>query len=104
MPKQTYEIVEHDGGFAYRVGDVYSETYATHRAAHDAAERAAQRQRRDAGSRPIEYQDAQGRWRTEIAQGDRSPETEVFDPLLDGEQVFDRRAEKATMSRSQRSP
>ena len=27
MPKVTYHIIEHDGGWAYRVGDVISETF-----------------------------------------------------------------------------
>ena len=27
MAKITYEIVEHDGGWAYRVAGVYSETF-----------------------------------------------------------------------------
>src|SRR5690606_1202897 len=31
MPDVTYEVVEHDGGWAYKVGDVISETYPTHR-------------------------------------------------------------------------
>jgi hypothetical protein len=44
MAHVTYDIVEHDGGFAYKVGDVFSETFPTHQAAHDAATAAAQRQ------------------------------------------------------------
>ena len=27
MSEVTYRIVEHDGGFAYKVGDVFSETF-----------------------------------------------------------------------------
>jgi hypothetical protein len=30
MSKITYEIVEHDGGWAYRVGAVFSETFPSH--------------------------------------------------------------------------
>jgi hypothetical protein len=30
MTKITYEIVEHDGGWAYRVDGVFSETFPTH--------------------------------------------------------------------------
>ena len=37
MAHVTYDIVEHDGGFAYKVGDVFSETFPTHQAAHKAA-------------------------------------------------------------------
>lgn len=30
MVKVTYHVVTHDEGYAYRLGDVYSEPYATH--------------------------------------------------------------------------
>lgn len=40
----TYRIVEHDGGWAYRLGDVYSETFPSEEAALEAARRAAARQ------------------------------------------------------------
>ncbi len=45
MSHVTYAVVEHDGGWAYKVGDVYSETFATREAAHAAAARAAREQR-----------------------------------------------------------
>ncbi len=41
MAHVTYEIVQHDGGWAYRVDGVYSETFPTHDAARFAASRAA---------------------------------------------------------------
>ena len=41
MTKITYEIVEHDGGWAYRANGVFSETFSSHDAARKAAERAA---------------------------------------------------------------
>jgi len=41
MSKITYEIVEHDGGWAYRVNGVFSETFPSHDMARTAAERAA---------------------------------------------------------------
>ena len=37
MSKVVYEIVEHDGGWAYKFNKVFSETYPTHAAAHAAA-------------------------------------------------------------------
>ena len=37
MTDITYRIVEHDGGWAYKLGDVFSETFPD----HDAAMRAA---------------------------------------------------------------
>ena len=44
MSKITYEIVEHDGGWAYRVDGVYSEPFPSHDEARRAAERAAKEQ------------------------------------------------------------
>ncbi len=41
MGKVTYEIVEHDGGWAYRLGTTYSETFRTHADALAAARIAA---------------------------------------------------------------
>ena len=45
MSHVVYTVVQHDGGWAYRVGDVFSETFATRKAAHAAAARAAEEQR-----------------------------------------------------------
>ena len=42
MTKVVYEIVQHDGGWAYRVGEVFSETFPSHDAARAAAEDASQ--------------------------------------------------------------
>jgi len=73
----TYEVVEHDGGWAYKVGDVFSESYATQREATIAAEQAAAAHK-DAGSdEVIEYQDRYGRWHEEVEAGDSRPETRV---------------------------
>ena len=77
MSKLTYEIVEHDGGWAYRVDGVYSETFATHDAARRAAERAAGEQRVSGDTTGIIYEDEHGRWREEVDEGDDRPETEV---------------------------
>ena len=41
MTRIIYEIVEHDGGWAYKVGDVFSEPFPSHEAARRAAEHAA---------------------------------------------------------------
>ena len=45
MAHVVYRIVEHDGGWAYRVGDTYSETYPTHEAAKAAAVQASREQK-----------------------------------------------------------
>jgi hypothetical protein len=77
MSKVTYAIVEHDGGFAYKAGDVFSETFPTHDAARAAAERAAREQTVGDATTDIEYEDERGEWRTETSRGGDRPETEV---------------------------
>lgn len=79
MSPVRYEVVEHDAGYAYKVGDVYSETYATREAAHEAAEAAAHRQEREGVDRDIQYEDAEGRWHIEHAGADDHPSAEVTD-------------------------
>ena len=58
MSHVIYTVVEHDGGWAYKVGDVFSETFATRKAAHAAAERAAEEQRVPGETSAIEYEDS----------------------------------------------
>ncbi|MCB5173699.1 DUF2188 domain-containing protein [Microvirga lenta] len=72
-----YEIVEHDGGWAYKVGDVYSEAFRTHDDARRAAERAAAEQQVPGETETIAYQDEDGRWHDEISRGQDRPETDV---------------------------
>ena len=83
MAHVTYDVVEHDGGFAYKVGDVFSETFPTHEAAHDAAVAASQRQQLAGESEAIQYQDSKGEWHQELASGGDRPETDVEDTLQD---------------------
>jgi len=47
MTKIIYEVVEHDGGWAYQVDGVFSETFPS----HDLARRARIAQRRNKSSR-----------------------------------------------------
>jgi hypothetical protein len=77
MTKITYEIVEHDGGWAYRVDGVYSETFPSHDHARKAAERAAHEQVVPGESTGIEYEDKDARWHEEQSRGDDRPETDV---------------------------
>jgi len=69
MAKLTYKIVEHDGGWAYKVGSTFSETFRTHQEALRAAEIASSEQQ-IAGTTELEPpRDRQsprlhaGRWR-----------------------------------------
>ena len=77
MTKITYEIVEHDGGWAYRVNGVYSEAFPSHDRARKAAEQAAMEQVVPGETTGISYEDKDGRWHSEVARGDDRPETDV---------------------------
>ena len=79
MPKVVYEVVQHESGWAYKVGDVFSETFPTHEAAHRAAAAAAERQRHEGTTEGIEYEDKSGHWHQEVAEGTDRPETELDD-------------------------
>jgi hypothetical protein len=79
MSEVTYEIVEHDGGWAYKFKDVFSEPYPTHAAALKAAELAAAEQKVPGPAAVIEYEDEKGEWHTEAERGDDRPATAVKD-------------------------
>lgn len=79
MTTVTYEIVEHDGGWAYKVGGTFSETFRSHDDALKAARRAAAEQRLGGDTTGITYEDERGQWREEIADGGDRPDTEVKD-------------------------
>jgi hypothetical protein len=77
MTRITYDIVEHDGGWAYKVGDVFSEPFPSHDDARRAAERAAAEQLAPGETTGISYEDSRGRWHDEVSSGSDRPETEV---------------------------
>jgi hypothetical protein len=77
MTHITYEIVEHDGGWAYRVDGVVSETFPSHDAARRAAEHAAAEQRVPGNTSGISYEDKDGRWHDEVSDGRDRPITDV---------------------------
>lgn len=77
MTKAHYEIVEHDGGWAYTLQGVFSETFPTRAAAHEAALRAAAEQRVPGAAEEIEYEDEAGKWHIEHSEGDNRPDTDV---------------------------
>ena len=79
MSHVTYQIVEHDGGWAYKVDDVFSETFPSHAAALAAAKAAAAEQRVPGQTEAIEWEDANGRWHSETASGRDRPDTDVKD-------------------------
>ncbi|MGV8985328.1 MAG: DUF2188 domain-containing protein [Cypionkella sp.] len=77
MTKITYEIVEHDGGWAYRVNGTYSETHPSHDAAFRAARNAATEQLVPGETTGISWEDTRGRWHAEVTSADDRPDTEV---------------------------
>jgi hypothetical protein len=79
MSHVTYKIVEHDGGWAYSVDGVFSESYPSRALALAAAKRAAAEQRVPGRTEAIMYETADGVWHTETAAGSDRPETDVED-------------------------
>lgn len=79
MTKVTYHIVQHDGGWAYKLGDVYSEAFATHNEAIRRARLVALEQQVGGEPTEISYQDKNGEWHYEHADGGDRPEADVED-------------------------
>lgn len=79
MSEVTYEIVEHDGGWAYKVNGVFSEPFPSHAAALKGAEIAAAEQKTPGETEVIEFEDSKGKWHTETARGSDRPSTHVKD-------------------------
>jgi hypothetical protein len=81
MVKVTYEVVQHDGGWAYKLADVYSEAFPSHSDALQAARIVAAEQQVGGEAAEISYQDEKGRWHEEYTDGGDRPETEVVDAI-----------------------
>ena len=79
MSHVLYEVIQHDGGWAYRVGGTISESYPSRDLAHKAAAAAAGEQRAPGETTSIEYETPDGKWREERASGGDRPETNVKD-------------------------
>ncbi len=79
MPDVTYVIVQHDGGWAYKVNGVFSEAFPTHAEALAAARAAAEEQELPSHTETIEYEDDKGKWHTETASGRDRPHAVVKD-------------------------
>ena len=79
MSDVIYEIVEHDGGWAYKVDGVFSETFPTRAEALAAARVAAEEQEIPGDMETIEYEDEKGKWHTETVSGRDRPHTVVKD-------------------------
>jgi hypothetical protein len=79
MSHVTYQIVQHDGGWAYTAEGVFSEPFPSHATALAAAKRVAREQRTPGATHVIEWEGANGQWHTETAAGSDRPETDVQD-------------------------
>ena len=79
MTEIHYNIVEHDGGWTYKLGAVFAETYRTRDEAFGAAQAAAAEQQLGGETVPISWQDADGVWHEETARGDDRPIADVSD-------------------------
>ena len=77
MTKIHYRIVEHDGGWAYKLNDVFSEPFPSRKAAFAAARRVVAEQHVPGDLVYIEFQDEAGQWRTELSEGDDRPDVDV---------------------------
>ncbi len=79
MAKIHYRIVPHDGGWAYKLGDVFSESFPTKPAALTAARRVAREQSVPGDTTHIAFEDENGVWHTELSEGTDRPEADVTD-------------------------
>lgn len=79
MTKIHYVIVQHDGGWTYKLGDVFAETFATHVEAIAAAQRVAARQQLAGESVDIRWEDIGGTWHDERVDGSDRPTVDVID-------------------------
>jgi hypothetical protein len=77
MAKLHYRIVQHDGGWAYKLGDVFSEPFPSKAKALAVAKRVATEQHVPGNTTYIEYEDEAGKWHTELSQGDDRPDVDV---------------------------
>ena len=79
MTKIVYEVIQHDGGWAFKLGDTISETFPSHDKAFAAAKRVAMEQMRPGQTVGISWEDTKGRWHDEISSGDDRPEVDIVD-------------------------
>ena len=77
MNKIHYRVVAHDGGWAYKLNDVFSEPFPSRNAAVAAAKRVAAEQHIPGNTTHIEFQDEAGIWHTELSEGGDRPDADV---------------------------
>jgi hypothetical protein len=77
MAKIHYKVVQHDGGWAYQLNNVFSEPFPDKATALKAAKRVAAEQRIPGDATEIEFQDDAGRWHREFSEGTDRPDADV---------------------------
>ncbi|KRB55056.1 hypothetical protein ASE04_04850 [Rhizobium sp. Root708] len=75
----TYHVDKHDGGWAYHVDQVWSETFSDHGSALKAARAAASRQGTSDASVLVTYENTSGQWVTELAGNGERVDANVVD-------------------------
>ncbi len=79
MAHIVYKIVKHGEGWAYQVGDTFSETFSSHDVARAAASNAALEHHQSGSTVGISFEDSSGHWHEELSDGRDRPETSVED-------------------------
>ncbi len=77
MTHVVYKIVKHAEGWAYQVGETFSETFATRDVAREAARRAASEHTLAGKTLGIAFEDVAGNWHEELSDGHDRPNTSV---------------------------
>ena len=77
MANVLYRIVEHNDGWAYKVGETFSETFRTHDEARAAAIAAAREQTVPGEDVGITFEDKDGHWSEELSDGHDRPKVTV---------------------------
>jgi hypothetical protein len=77
MSHVTYQIVEHDGGWAYKVGDCLLRVLCVQGVGADSRPESGSGTNGPGDDEAIEYEDKVGKWHDEDAKGSDRPDTEV---------------------------
>jgi hypothetical protein len=79
MSEIIYKVLRHDGGWAYKANETFSEPFRTREAAQKAARLAASEQAEPGETVKISYEDEKGRWHSEVDSGTDRPTASVED-------------------------
>ena len=88
MAHVIYKIVKHGEGWAYQVGQTFSETFRSHddaraaalSAAHEHEQLSAAHEHEQTGNTVgIAFEDSVGQWHDELSKGNDRPVTPVFE-------------------------